>query len=135
MRGVDHVSGYAGLFRGGIDTLEVTAGAFHYHTFYAELQKPSHPVAQIALKAAERTVVLGDRAIVHFDQHSKDIQHPVDVHSSDTSIKGFHDNSPGITLNDEGDYAQAGPRGLAPKARSSLYRASSGVRKGRTGSG
>jgi hypothetical protein len=115
MRGVDHVSGNAGLFQGGIDTLEVTAGAFHYHTFYAELQKPSHPIAQIALKAAERTVVLGDRAIVHFDQHGKDLQHPVDVHSSDTSIKGFHDSSPEITLNGEGDYAHAGPEALRQK--------------------
>src|SRR5205823_9581210 len=46
------------------------------------------------------------RAIVHCDQHGKDIPHPVDVHSSDTSIKGFHDSSPGITLNGEGDYVQ-----------------------------
>ena len=48
-------------------------------------------------------------------KHGKDIQHSVDVHSSDTSIKGFHDSSPGITLNGEGDYAHAGPEALHQK--------------------
>jgi hypothetical protein len=48
-------------------------------------------------------------------QHGKNIQHPVDVQSSDTSIKGFHDGSPRITLKGEGGYAQAGPDALRQK--------------------
>jgi len=48
-------------------------------------------------------------AVVRFNQHGEDVQHPMHVQSGDASIKRFHQRSPKDTLTSTGDCGPVGP--------------------------
>jgi len=48
--------------------------------------QPGDQFAQVAPEAAERPLLLGQAAVVQFDQHGEDQEHAMHVQSGDTMI-------------------------------------------------
>jgi hypothetical protein len=87
--GIDHPGRNASGREARKHALPINAGALQDDQFDLAFGKPADERLHIALEAPELTRMLGDAAVLAFDEYGDDMLHPMYVESSDPSMNRF----------------------------------------------